>query len=157
MLLRVPATSANLGPGFDSLGLALELYNYFSLKPSKFASIQIHGEGSKNPKLRIDNVFVKIFNEQLKKLIGQTIPFKFTFENSIPISRGLGSSSAVIIGAIAVGMSAVFMYKFISLIFTSKVANCIAVAKSFTPSAISFSMSVFSCAFFPLHRNLPRF
>lgn len=101
MLLRVPATSANLGPGFDSLGLALELYNHFSLKPSKFASIQIHGEGSKNPKLRIDNVFVKIFNEQLKKLIGQTIPFKFTFENSIPISRGLGSSSAVIIGAIS--------------------------------------------------------
>ncbi|EEQ64052.1 homoserine kinase [Helicobacter pullorum MIT 98-5489] len=101
MLLRVPATSANLGPGFDSLGLALELYNYFSLKPSKFTSIQIHGEGAKNPKLRIDNVFVRIFNEQLKKLIGKTLPFKFTFENSIPISRGLGSSSAVIIGAIS--------------------------------------------------------
>ncbi len=101
MLLRVPATSANLGPGFDSLGLALDLYNYFSLKPSKFTSIQIHGEGSKNPRLRIDNVFVRIFNEQLKKLIDKTLPFKFTFENSIPISRGLGSSSAVIVGAIS--------------------------------------------------------
>ncbi|WP_297814185.1 homoserine kinase [uncultured Helicobacter sp.] len=101
MDFRVPATSANLGPGFDSLGLALELYNLFNLKPSKFTSIQIHGEGAKNPKLRVDNVFVRIFNEQLKKLIGKTLPFKFTFDNSIPISRGLGSSSAVIIGAIS--------------------------------------------------------
>ena len=48
MLLRVPATSANLGPGFDRFGRALELYNYFSLKSSKFTSIQIHGEGAKN-------------------------------------------------------------------------------------------------------------
>lgn len=101
MEFRVPATSANLGPGFDSLGLALGLYNHFSLKPSKFASIQIQGEGSSNPKLRVDNVFARIFNEQLTQLIGHTIPFKFVFENSIPISRGLGSSSAVIIGAIS--------------------------------------------------------
>ncbi|WP_104722052.1 homoserine kinase [Helicobacter mesocricetorum] len=101
MQLRVPATSANLGPGFDSLGLALKLYNYFSLKPSKFTSIQILGEGSKNPKLRVDNAFVRIFNEQLKKLIGEILPFKFVFSNSIPISRGLGSSSAVIIGALS--------------------------------------------------------
>ncbi len=101
MDFRVPATSANLGPGFDSLGLALGLYNHFSLKPSKFTSIQIHGEGAKNPKLRVDNVFVRIFNEQLKKLTGETLHFKFTFNNSIPISRGLGSSSAVIIGAIS--------------------------------------------------------
>lgn len=68
MVLRVPATSANLGPGFDSLGLALELYNHFTLKPSKITSIQINGEGEKNPKLRIDNVFVRIFNQQTKKL-----------------------------------------------------------------------------------------
>lgn len=101
MEFRVPATSANLGPGFDSLGLALGLYNHFSLKPSKLTSIQIHGEGAKNPKLRIDNVFVRIFNEQLKRLTGETLHFKFTFNNSIPISRGLGSSSAVIIGAIS--------------------------------------------------------
>ncbi|TLD83552.1 homoserine kinase [Helicobacter sp. MIT 11-5569] len=106
MEFRVPATSANLGPGFDSLGLALGLYNHISLKPSKITSIQIHGEGSKNPKLRADNVFVRIFNEQLKKLIGSTLPFKFTFDNAIPISRGLGSSSAVIIGAISAAFKA---------------------------------------------------
>lgn len=101
MVLRVPATSANLGPGFDSLGLALELYNHFTLKPSKITSIQINGEGEKNPKLRIDNVFVRIFNQQTKKLCGEIIPCRFSFTNAIPISRGLGSSSAVIIGAIS--------------------------------------------------------
>ena len=101
MELRVPATSANLGPGFDSLGLALGLYNRFSIKPSKITSIQIRGEGAKNPKLRLDNIFVKIFNEQLKRLRGEVMPFKFVFDNVIPISRGLGSSSAVIIGAIS--------------------------------------------------------
>ena len=87
MELRVPATSANLGPGFDSLGLALGLYNRFSIKPSKITSIQIHGEGAKNPKLRLDNIFVKIFNEQLKRLRGEVMPFKFVFDNVIPISR----------------------------------------------------------------------
>lgn len=106
MEFRVPATSANLGPGFDSLGLALGLYNRFSLKPSKFTSIQIHGEGAKNPKLRVDNVFVRIFNEQFKRLTGKTLHFKFTFDNSIPISRGLGSSSAVVIGAISAAFKA---------------------------------------------------
>ena len=66
MEFRVPATSANLGPGFDSFRLALGLYNRFSLKPSKIISIQIYGEGSKNPKLRVDNMFVRIFNAHLK-------------------------------------------------------------------------------------------
>ena len=101
MHFRVPATSANLGPGFDCLGLALGLYNYFKITPSKITSIQIRGEGEKNPKLRVDNMFVRIFNQQIAKLSKESFSCKFTFENSIPVSRGLGSSSAVIIGAIS--------------------------------------------------------
>ncbi len=101
MLLKVPATSANLGPGFDTLGLALTLYNTFSVKRSTFTSIHINGEGSDNAKMRSDNIFVKIFNKVYFELTGQNDTFRFSFDNSIPISRGLGSSSAVIIGAIA--------------------------------------------------------
>lgn len=101
MYFRVPATSANLGPGFDCLGLALGLYNYFKITPSKINSIQIHGEGEKNPKLRVDNMFVRIFNQQVEKLSEESFQCKFIFENAIPVSRGLGSSSAVIIGAIS--------------------------------------------------------
>ncbi|MGP1579486.1 MAG: homoserine kinase [Wolinella sp.] len=101
MVISVPATSANLGPGFDTLGLALELKNRFCIKPASISSIQIRGEGAKNPKLRIDNIFMRIFNETLLRLTGEkSSTFRFQFHNLIPISRGLGSSSAVIIGAI---------------------------------------------------------
>ncbi|WP_300731991.1 homoserine kinase [uncultured Helicobacter sp.] len=100
MIVRVPATSANLGPGFDTLGLALNLHNTFSIVPSRLSSIHISGEGRERPKLRVDNVFIKIFNEILTLHNYPIRPFKLSFNNAIPISRGLGSSSAVIIGAI---------------------------------------------------------
>lgn len=100
VIVSVPATSANLGPGFDSLGLALSLRNTFDITPAKLSSIHISGEGGERPKLRIDNVFIRIFNEVLNFYGYPQHTFKFTFHNQIPISRGLGSSSAVIIGAI---------------------------------------------------------
>ncbi len=101
MKLRIPATSANLGPGFDSLGLALKLYNYVTIKPYVTHCVSIKGEGSKNSKLKVNNIFVNIFNEIYKELNGVCDNFRFEFENHIPFSRGLGSSSAVIVGAIA--------------------------------------------------------
>lgn len=100
MVIRVPATSANLGPGFDCLGLALNLYNVVTVKRNKFFSISIKGEGSNNRKLKSNNIFVSIFNEYYQSLTGRRDNFKFIFQNNIPISRGLGSSSAVIVSAI---------------------------------------------------------
>lgn len=100
MIVSVPATSANLGPGFDTLGLALKLRNSFSITPSSLNSISISGEGGNYPKLRVNNAFVKIFNEILSLNGYPSSFFKFNLNNAIPISRGLGSSSAVIIGAI---------------------------------------------------------
>ncbi|RDU65608.1 homoserine kinase [Helicobacter sp. MIT 14-3879] len=100
MIVRIPATSANLGPGFDSLGLALCLYNDFIVKPSILQSIKIKGEGEKIPKLIKDNNFIKIFKEIYTSLSGEESNFSFYLKNNIPISRGLGSSSAVIVGAI---------------------------------------------------------
>ena len=103
MIVSVPATSANLGPGFDSLGLAVDLRNKVEFHPSKFFSVSIKGEGENNPKLKGNNLFVSIFNDHYNRLV-QTHKkqnFKFTFYNQIPMSRGLGSSSAVIVSAIA--------------------------------------------------------
>ncbi|MDE6885960.1 MAG: homoserine kinase [Helicobacteraceae bacterium] len=100
MIVRIPATSANLGAGFDALGLALSLYNDFIVTPSILQSIKIEGEGENIPKLRKDNNFMKIFNEVYTSLGGQEQNFSFYLKNNIPISRGLGSSSAVIVGAI---------------------------------------------------------
>ncbi len=101
MTISVPATSANLGPGFDSLGLAVNLRNQVEFKPSRFFSVNIKGEGEGNPRLKGNNLFVSIFNEHYKRLTTKRQNYKFTFYNNIPLSRGLGSSSAVIVAAIA--------------------------------------------------------
>ncbi len=101
MTISVPATSANLGPGFDSLGLAVDLRNRVEFKPSRFFSVSIKGEGEGNPRLKGNNLFVSIFNDHYKRLTSKRQNYKFTFYNNIPLSRGLGSSSAVIVAAIA--------------------------------------------------------
>jgi len=99
--ILIPATSANLGPGFDCLGLALGLYNEVTLKPTHYQSISLRGEGADNVKLKKNNMFISIFYEIYQELVGKKDFFRFEFHNHIPFSRGLGSSSAVIIGAIA--------------------------------------------------------
>ncbi|MCR8679166.1 MULTISPECIES: homoserine kinase [Campylobacter] len=101
MRIFTPATSANLGPGFDSLGLALKLYNEVSITEQKISSINIIGEGSDKIALKKNNTFVNIFNETIALLNGKNLNYKFNFVNNIPFSRGLGSSSSVIVGAIA--------------------------------------------------------
>ena len=101
MRISVPATSANLGPGFDTLGLALNLRNEVVIKPAKFHSVSLKGEGSDNPKLKDNNMFISTFNDFHTNLSQSKQQYRFEFHNSIPLSRGLGSSSAVIISAIA--------------------------------------------------------
>lgn len=108
MIISVPATSANLGPGFDCLGLSLDFRNYFCVTNSHIQTINIIGEGENFNKLRVDNVFVKIFSENLKKMGIFDQNFAFEFRNKIPISRGLGSSSAVI--SAALGMAHLLKY-----------------------------------------------
>jgi len=99
--ISVPATSANLGPGFDSLGLAIALKNQVIIKPSKFHSVSLKGEGANNPILKDNNMFISIFNDFYFNLSHKKRHFRFEFTNEIPLSRGLGSSSAVIVSAIA--------------------------------------------------------
>jgi len=100
MVITVPATSANLGPGFDTLGLALNLRNEIEIKKATFNSIEIYGENAEFLKKLKRNYFIDIFNEVYKNLTGKEDKFSFKFNNKIPLSRGLGSSSAVIVAAI---------------------------------------------------------
>ena len=100
-MLRIPATSANLGPGFDTLGLALGLYNYFEVIRSKSHNVRVEGNGADIPRLSKNNNFIKIFKEVYTELGGnENDNFSFYCKNEIPFSRGLGSSSTVVIGAI---------------------------------------------------------
>ncbi len=106
MIISVPATSANLGPGFDTLGLAIDLRNEIVIKPSRFLSLSTHGEGSENPRIKKNTLFLNIFNKHYRRLSGKHNTFRFEFTNRIPISRGLGSSSAVIVAAITAAYAA---------------------------------------------------
>jgi homoserine kinase len=61
----------------------------------------LKGEGANNPKLKDNNMFISTFNDFHQNLSNIKQQFRFEFNNAIPLSRGLGSSSAVIISAIA--------------------------------------------------------
>ena len=100
MTVTIPATSANLGPGFDTLGLALNIKNKVIIKPAKFKSVSLKGEGANNPKLKDNNMFINTFNDFNSNLNPKKQNYRFEFINEIPLSRGLGSSSAVIVSAI---------------------------------------------------------
>lgn len=95
----VPATSANMGPGFDSLGVALNIYNTFIFEKSN-ESIEIIGC---EPQFSNDNNLVyKSFMETLH-IIGSPLQnpgIKITIDSKIPISRGLGSSSTCIVAGV---------------------------------------------------------
>ncbi len=97
--VRVPATSANLGPGFDALGLAVSLYLEVQAEASASDHLFYQGEGfvPDSP----DNLIHQGFQAAFHKL-GRAAP-KMTFYvgNPIPLARGLGSSSAALVAGIA--------------------------------------------------------
>ena len=92
---KVPATSANLGIGFDCLGIALSLYDYFEIEESnKFI---LNGFIDNNVK---DNLFVKAYKKACRYKKDKATPLKVNLKADVPISRGLGSSSCMIVGGI---------------------------------------------------------
>lgn len=111
VVVQVPATSANLGPGFDVLGVALSLYNevhletddasFSSFRQTPVTSITIEGEGA--GKLATDGsnlilrMALKVF-EKAKRWPKGVLRLKTI--NRIPLARGMGSSSAAIVGGL---------------------------------------------------------
>jgi len=112
--ISVPATSANLGPGFDTLGLSLNIFNHITIKRAvgkdniKYISnneyIDIFSEDSKISDFEVtsNNYFLYILRNELKfyKHNLHNLFFDITVDINIPISRGLGSSAAVITTAV---------------------------------------------------------
>lgn len=98
----VPATTANLGPGYDCLGLALSLHNRISVRSSSRLQIEISGEGASELPLTAENLIWQSAC-QLWRRVGQVPrPLALRMENRIPLSRGLGSSSAAIVGGLLI-------------------------------------------------------
>ncbi|MEO6906858.1 MAG: homoserine kinase [Abditibacteriaceae bacterium] len=101
--VRVPASSANLGPGFDTLGIALQLYSYVSVEasPTNQNEVVMQGEGSEYGQIPIEeNIAWQAIVQLARRLKSTFPPLRLTVENSIPLARGLGSSAAARVGAI---------------------------------------------------------
>lgn len=96
--IQIPATSANLGAGFDALGLALNFYNYINISESDRTEISSL-DGVEIPCDETNLVFEsakKVYDICGRKLNG----LKIEQTNNIPMARGLGSSSACIVGGL---------------------------------------------------------
>jgi homoserine kinase len=99
--VTVPATSANLGPGFDSLGLALDLRDQLEgeLAGSGLV-VEVTGEGAGELPLDESHLVVRAMRHAFDALGGQPTGLRLACHNSIPHARGLGSSSAAIVGGL---------------------------------------------------------
>jgi homoserine kinase len=105
MMLKigVPATSANLGPGFDCLAVALDLWNEAEIEPAADFRVEVTGEGSAQLPTDENNLVIRAYLQCLESQ-GFTRPggLHIRMMNRIPIGSGLGSSaSAVVLGILA--------------------------------------------------------
>jgi homoserine kinase len=99
--VRVPATSANLGPGFDSAGLALTLYDDVMVRVAESGLVvDVAGEGADTLPRDKRHLVVKSLRAAFDRLGGQPRGLEVVCANRIPQSRGLGSSSAAIVAAV---------------------------------------------------------
>ena len=99
-IARVPASTANLGPGFDCLGLALGLYNTVNLTVAGTTEVSVFGEGIGALPLNQKNLVLRAAR-RLAEWAGVRVPgWRLQQDNEIPLARGLGSSSAAIVGGL---------------------------------------------------------
>lgn len=105
--VRVPATTANMGPGFDCLGMALDIWNTIVVETedanARAGIVSISGEGRDSLSTGDDNLVYSSFR-RIYDGIGLPVPeVRMTCENEIPLGRGLGSSAAAVAGGLLAG------------------------------------------------------
>ncbi len=93
---RVPATSANLGPGFDALALALDLWNEVTVDTAADPTVTVEGEGAGELAEDATNLVFRAMT-YLSAEVGLPLPpLRLETRNAIPLERGLGSSAAAV-------------------------------------------------------------
>jgi len=107
--VQVPATSANLGPGFDSFGLAFGMYDRYvaQILDEGGLDIDVTGEGSDEVPRTEKNLLVKAINKGFDYLGGRPKGLAVRALNVIPHGRGLGSSASAIVGGLVLARSLV--------------------------------------------------
>lgn len=98
--IRVPATSANLGPGFDCLGLTLDIWNEVRFEESDSMSYQVTGEGAEKLNHRPKNLLTDSFKRVFEICDKPMTEVNLQAHNNILHSSGLGSSAAAIVAGI---------------------------------------------------------
>ena len=99
--VQIPATTANLGPGFDTLGMALQLYNIIEMEEiEQGLQIEVEGEGWQHIPLNDSNLVIKVANLVFKRVHYQPKGLKLRLINNVPVSSGLGSSATAIVGGL---------------------------------------------------------
>jgi homoserine kinase len=104
--VRAPATSANLGAGFDTLGMALSLYNIIAVKrvlsPGEFKS-EVAGEGARELADVKTNLIIKSYLDACEAWNISSPPgFELHSNNAIPLNRGLGSSATAVVSGVLI-------------------------------------------------------
>lgn len=107
--VRVPGTTANCGPGFDAIGIACTIYNEIevTLREEDRLTIEIYGEGRQNIPCDDRNVVWQSMRMLLDKAGASHRGARIKMVNHIPLSRGLGSSAAAIVGGLAAANAAI--------------------------------------------------
>lgn len=102
--LTVPATTANIGPGFDCLGAALSLYNTFHFQRTE-EETQIMVKGTEASGINTDknNLLYQSFAKFYQTIQQDPPSVKITIELGVPLARGLGSSATAIVGGLVAG------------------------------------------------------
>jgi homoserine kinase len=100
--VRVPATSANLGPGFDTLGLALSVYDEIEVTalPERGVEVIVHGEGAGDVPTDASNLVISTIAYAFDA-VGVPLPgLRLVARNAIPHGRGMGSSGAAVVSGL---------------------------------------------------------
>lgn len=106
--VSVPATSANLGPGYDALGLALDLRDTLTATVDETGlEVVVTGEGADSVPNDETHLVVRSMRAAFEVMGAQPPGLRLTCDNRIPHARGLGSSSAAIVGGIMAARSLV--------------------------------------------------
>lgn len=102
--VEVPATSANLGPGFDTLGMAVDIVNTVRVEasPSSGWEFEATGEGSQRLPTGERNLMLRAIATAGRRWDLSLPPLRLVCTNAIPLSRGLGSSAAAIVGGLQI-------------------------------------------------------
>jgi homoserine kinase len=102
--LRLPATSANLGPGFDAVAVALDFYLEIEAEAAQEFSINVTGRNADRCAQLKDNLILEAYKELLRSHKRPLVPLAIRMVNGIPLGMGFGSSAAGRLAAIALAV-----------------------------------------------------